>query len=190
MSEFIQPTPLEAAQAAELSAIVASEAAAEARVAAQEAIDYINAQTRGEIETDFEEITWTIDRTGDRNLLNLINLNNFDSSSDYTNINTLTTTHIYNDVAPTIPFIHEQLIIISCEQVEISDEEQNCCICMEAREKNDICSLNCQHKFCWVCVEKCVKRPDPYNCSLCRETVTKITVQTLQIKENLDNYCS
>jgi hypothetical protein len=189
MSEFIQPTPIEAAQAAQLSANVASETAAQARISAQEARDYINAQSRRENETEFEEITWSIDRTGDRNLLNLINLNNFDSSSTYTTIYNMDFNQDYNDIAPTIPFIQEQSIIVSCEQLEISDEDQNCCICMETREKNDICSLNCQHKFCAFCIEKCVKRPDPYNCSLCRETVTKITVQTFENKEKLDNYC-
>ena len=191
MSQFIQPTPIETALEAQGSANVAYEAAVEARVsaqearvAAQEAREYMNAHTRGVI-----EITWSIDRTGDRNNLNLINLNNFDSGSLYTNINTFTTTHNYNDITPTIPFIQELSITVSCEQLEISDEQQNCCICMETREKNDICSLNCHHKFCGFCVEKCNKRSDPYNCSLCRETVTKITVQNLQIKEKLDNYC-
>jgi hypothetical protein len=188
MSEFIRPSQ-QITEEAQVAAQAACQAAEQARATAQAAREYIDSQSRTAIEDIFEEITWSIDRTGDRNLLNLINLNNFDSSSVYTNINTLTTTHIYNDVAPTIPFIQEQSIIVSCEQLEISYEEQNCCICMETREKNDICSLNCHHKFCGVCVEKCVKRPDPYNCSLCRETVTKITVQTIENKEKLDNYC-
>lgn len=189
MSEFIQPTPIEAAFAAELSANVASEAAAEAISSAQEAIEYINSH-RGEIETEFEEITWTIDRTGDRNMLNLINLNSYDTNTTiYTNVYQTSHNTLYNDVTPTIPFLQEKLITIYCEELEISDEDQNCCICMEKREKNDICELNCKHKFCGFCVEKCVKRPDTYNCSLCREHVVKIVSQNIEIKEKLQDYC-
>ena len=78
MSEFIELTPLQAAQEAQVSASLACEAAAEARVGAQEAREYINSRATPAHETEVEEITWTIDRTGDRNMLNLINLNSYD----------------------------------------------------------------------------------------------------------------
>ena len=188
MSEFIELTPLQAAQEAQVSASLACEAAAEARVGAQEAREYINSRATPAHETEVEEITWTIDRTGDRNMLNLINLNSYDNSTIYTNVYLRAHSPVYIDATPTIPFLKEKLITISCEELEISYEDQNCCICMEQREKNDICELNCHHKFCGFCVENCIKRPDTYNCSLCRERVVKIISQNIEIKEKLEDY--
>jgi hypothetical protein len=185
MSESI--IPQQAAQEAQLAVQAACEAAAEARASAQEAREYIASHYLS------EEITWTIDRTGDRSLLNLINLNIYEpiNNIDYIPFNYIDNNIIYNDISPTIPFNndHTQAVVVVCENIEISDEEQNCCICMEEQEKEEICSLNCNHKFCGVCVENCLKRCQEYTCSLCREPATKITTQKLEIKEKLDVYC-
>jgi len=183
MSEIILPQ-----QAAEQALVAACESASEAQAAAQEASEHDNYS---------EEITWTIDRIGDRSLLNSINYNNYNFvvgidyiPFNYINNNINNDNIIYNDIAPTIPFNEaRRQIVVVCENIEISDEEQNCCICMEEQEKEEICSLNCNHKFCGVCVENCLKRCQEYTCSLCREPATKITTQKLEIKEKLDVYC-
>lgn len=84
----------------------------------------------------------------------------------------------------------KQNINIICQQLEITDEDQDCCICMETREKFEICSLNCGHKFCATCIESCIKKPTNYTCSLCRQNVTVITANINDIKEKLEQYCN
>jgi len=103
--------------------------------------------------------------------------NNDDNVIDYINIH------------PTIRFEEpKQNIDIIYKTLLISDEESICCICIETREKNEICSLNCHHTFCGYCVENCLKMQDIYVCSLCREVVILIICQKLEIIEKLKKY--
>jgi len=103
--------------------------------------------------------------------------NNDDNIIDYINIH------------PTIRFEEpKQNIDIIYKTLLISDEESICCICIETREKNEICSLNCHHTFCGYCVENCLKMQDIYVCSLCREVVILIICQKLEIIEKLKKY--
>jgi hypothetical protein len=111
-------------------------------------------------ETDFE-ITWTIDRTGDKNLLNILHFKGKNS----------------------------QPIYITEEEFYVSYEEQNCCICMELREKEDICSFNCRHKFCINCIENCITSSSGlHTCALCREPVNKISTLNYLNKTIFDAY--
>jgi hypothetical protein len=71
------------------------------------------------------------------------------------------------------------------EPFDISNEDLVCCICFELREKQDICSLNCSHKFCGTCIETSLKMPIKYNCALCRQQVTSIKTQTVENKNKL-----
>lgn len=78
-------------------------------------------------------------------------------------------------------FSIKRKITVIKENIEISNEEQNCCICMETREKLDICSLNCNHKFCSICIKKCIKTQITYKCSLCVQPVQTIKVQKFEL---------
>ena len=80
-------------------------------------------------------------------------------------------------------------IDIICENIEISDEEQNCCICMEEREKDDICRFTCQHVFCGTCIIDILKTQNSVCCPLCREIVTNIITQQNNIQNKLEKYC-
>jgi len=140
------------------------------------ACEYASEAAPPEAQTASSEITWFIDRTPDYNYMN--NIHNY--ANHYINN--------YINIEPTIRFEETKNIIVICQILEISDEEQNCCICMEMREKNEICSLNCNHKFCEICVENCVKRDGKYNCSLCRESVTIITTQKNDFQEKISEY--
>ena len=71
---------------------------------------------------------------------------------------------------PTLPNNDIQFVID--ETLVITEEELHCCICLEDKERINICSLNCGHTFCETCVNKCINLPQQYNCSLCREKVT------------------
>jgi len=81
-------------------------------------------------------------------------------------------------------------IDILCKNIEISEEEQNCCICMvEEREKKDICRFNCQHSFCGTCIIDILKTQNSVCCPLCREMVTNIITQQNTIQNKLQEYC-
>lgn len=81
-------------------------------------------------------------------------------------------------------------IDILCKNIEIYDEEQNCCICMvEEREKKDICRFNCQHSFCGTCIIDILKTQNSVCCPLCREMVTNIITQQNTIQNKLQEYC-
>jgi hypothetical protein len=177
MSQFIQPQQI--AEKARIAAQAACDAAAQARISAQLAREYIDSQPLTSIETN-EIRTPNYNYTSDNSYEYIIynnNVSNNDNIIDYINIH------------PTIRFEEpRQSIDIIYKTLLISDEESICCICMESREKNEICSLNCDHVFCGYCVENCLKMQDIYVCSLCRETVIVITCQKLEIIEKLKDY--
>lgn len=180
MSEF---TPQEIAFQARESSRAACESAAEAQAASQQA----QAATVHE-----PEITWTIDRTPDltyspigieepATIYDTENLNNYYESNNF---------RYFNQQLPeAIPYnFSKKNIQIQLSGLEISEEDKNCCICMETRDEKDICSYNCGHKFCGFCIEICLKKPY-LNCSLCRGNVTNIITQNNEIKEKLNKYC-
>jgi hypothetical protein len=78
---------------------------------------------------------------------------------------------------------------IICKNIEISEEEQNCCICMEEREKNDICRFTCEHSFCETCIIDILKTQISVSCPLCREMVTNIVTQKNITQNKLKEYC-
>lgn len=71
----------------------------------------------------------------------------------------------------------------------LSEDELNCCICMETKENSQICQLNCSHKFCSECIISHISRNRNYSCCpLCRVQITNINIQTqehLEIVRNL-----
>jgi hypothetical protein len=175
MSQFIQPQQI--AEKVRIAVKKACDAAAQARVSAQIAREYIDSQTLTSNETN-EIRTPNYNYTSDNSYEYIIynNVNNTDNIIDYINIH------------PTIRFQElKQNIDIIYKTLLISDEESICCICMEKREKNEICSLNCHHTFCGYCIENCLKMKELYVCSLCREEVIVIICQKLEIIEKLKN---
>jgi len=108
------------------------------------------------------EVYWYIDRRPDYSLLNILN--------DTTHSNAL---------------IKKQYIDIVCNKIEINEEDVNCCICMETREKESICSFNCQHTFCALCIKDILKTLKNICCPLCRATIENITTQIKSIQEEL-----
>lgn len=134
--------------------------------------------------TELDEFLWFIDRMGNPN----INLNNSGQTETYIyeiNNNIITGT-INNNIVydDTTPFERPFVSIIVDEFMEITQEQLECCICMTEREKQNICKLNCTHTYCDGCLEQSLSRFQ-YSCALCREKITKITVQTEEIREKL-----
>jgi hypothetical protein len=115
------------------------------------------------------DVDWYIDRTPE------IDINNHGYNYFRTIINIL---------EPTILFLNEMTVI--CEPLEISEKQQDCCICMEIREKDEICLVNCGHSFCGECIKNTYNKNRNLGCPLCRESIFVITTQKTEIKEQID----
>ena len=100
------------------------------------------------------EVSWVIDTTPDYSLVG-----NFVES--YVNDESFN----YN-----ITVIEEQFVVSQDECAA------DCAICMENRENDKFCQLNCQHYFCVVCVQIILHLPRAFHCPLCREKVDTIKV--------------
>ena len=70
------------------------------------------------------------------------------------------------------------------ENIEVTPEQEDCCICMEENEKTDICLLSCTHSFCVDCIKKHFETPsrrhENLSCPLCRANVISIRVQSIE----------
>jgi len=88
---------------------------------------------------------------------------------------TFDNTIVYNNI-PTIEVTIDSTI-------EITEEQEDCCICFEKKDKNEICRLNCSHTFCGQCIDNTINNCIPKNiassCPLCRVVIQKITVKTI-----------
>ena len=132
-----------------------------------------------------DEITWEIDRNPEFNILN--NLQNNHYNYDAFNINMNQYIHVPDDefipFEPEIEVIHPQINIIVGE-FSVSEEDKDCCVCIETRENSQICQLNCFHKFCYECTlihtRRNIRQPC---CPLCRTNITNIYVQTQDIRD-------
>ena len=87
-----------------------------------------------------------------------------------------------HDVDDFIPFEPEpiQYAVIDTEvrEIYLSEEERDCPICFETRERAEISQLNCQHKFCANCITQHIHRNRrETRCPFCRENITHITFQ-------------
>ena len=144
-------------------------------------------------------INWVIDRNPDYNLINNIDtINNV--SEYYDNVNNTQFDNIfqnqfdfvdalmneYNNIIHPDDFIPfepqnepSNHIVIEVQNFHISEEDCNCCVCMNMKENDQICQLNCLHKFCVECTLTHFRRNGQQTfCPLCRTPVTNISVQT------------
>jgi len=148
-----------------------------------------------------ETITWFIDRVGNQNI-NTLSINTMDtnnnriSDSETSSLDDLINNDSQSVLSPLedddwlnysnsseddfLPFSVEENISVEVEVVtnmEITEEEKDCCVCQEDIECNEICRLNCAHKFCGDCVKN-VMNTRQKKCPLCRAEISKISVQT------------
>jgi hypothetical protein len=133
---------------------------------------------------DPNEISWEIDRNPDFSILN--NLQNTHYNYDAFNINMNEHIDIPRDefipFEPEIEVIHSQIDII-LDDFSVSEEDKNCCICIETKENSQICQLNCFHKFCYECTLIHTRRNRVHPCCpLCRTHITHISVKTQEIR--------
>ena len=84
--------------------------------------------------------------------------------------------NLNNIYEPTIPFVDHsaEVEVVVVANMEISEEEKDCCVCMEDRVKTDICRISCDHTFCSGCVKNVMCRQKI--CPLCRNSLNDIIV--------------
>ena len=144
--------------------------------------------------------SWFIDNTPDynyaRNIQNNIYYNNYNNYNNYIDM-------LYNEVRyeiiPIQNVIHQEQsraqikfhIGVAFQPLEISEQQQECCVCMEKREKEEICELNCKHNFCGFCVKDILSKNNTSspNCPLCREKIKNIKTQQKEIQNKLNEHC-
>jgi hypothetical protein len=141
-----------------------------------------------------EIITWSIDRTPDFNIITYINTY-FNESSYQDDINPLPTNFdVSQDNSNTsddfIPFNLSSIqiphdITISVLEFLVSDEDRNCCICMELRDSEEICRLNCHHLYCVQCINQHLERNTC--CPVCRTNITNILTQNNNARNMINN---
>jgi len=80
-------------------------------------------------------------------------------------------------------YVNTIVSVVVDEDMEVTEEQQDCCICFEKKDKTDICILRCSHSFCVDCSSRhCdaqYRRSENISCSLCRAEVTNIRVQSI-----------
>jgi hypothetical protein len=85
--------------------------------------------------------------------------------------------------------INIDIICIILQPLYISEEQQNCAICMETKEKDEICSFDCMHTFCKICIEKMILKNINISCPLCRKKVDFICTQKEEIQKIFNEIC-
>jgi hypothetical protein len=139
----------------------------------------------------------------ENNIIEFINANDFINTiynnqiyeeNNITEIINIINTYINNqepeqNIPSTNPNENFVNINFVLETIDTStDDDLNCCICMESKENHEICQLNCQHKFCSECIVTLVNRNrNNSECPLCRTQIDTITVQTDDHLYNLIN---
>jgi len=138
------------------------------------------------LNNDFNTIEWFIDTTPDYNLTDNIQFirRNYGESNQFVYLteSTMNNSIQFSMENDFIPFNSKNFKHISIEtevcEIPISEEERNCCICYEIKEHEDICNINCGHKFCGTCIidHISINHTNPC-CPLCREKIKHITFQ-------------
>lgn len=139
-----------------------------------------------------EMVSWFIDREPDYNLINFNNFNNFNIIIPNSPRSiTLFPSYFNGDIGYNTrsQSLRRHPITVTVTELEITEEQRECCICMNQKEKTDICSLQCSHTFCGECVKNTLKSYNEANCPLCRELILSVRVQTQENREKISEHC-
>jgi len=124
--------------------------------------------------------------TNNNNRINI--LSNSDAAASEENNRIILITRFHIDESFVNTFVTFPDVAVN-EEMEVSEEERECCICMDQKEKTEICSLNCSHTYCSECVGKTLNlqfsQRQILSCSLCRTNVTLVQVKNIESKNKI-----
>jgi hypothetical protein len=66
---------------------------------------------------------------------------------------------------------------------EMSKEDKTCCICIDEKDDDQICTLNCHHTFCVECIDLHLNKNQL--CPLCRTYITQIRTHTIEARRQI-----
>ena len=120
--------------------------------------------------------------------------NHINTLDDVNYINTFNTNYAVNILSNItedddfIPFDNSHhinhIIHVDINNLSVSEEDRQCCICMEQRQTEDICRLNCQHSFCVQCINQHLQTN--HSCPICRARVTNVSVQNNNARDRIN----
>jgi hypothetical protein len=138
-------------------------------------LDYINFNNRND-GIDPDTVTWTMNSP-----INYINdiRNEYYMMAEFVTNNQqpINRASNFDEFDGTFQFTRAPLEII-VEEIDISNDDPTCSICLETKTNSQICQLNCNHQFCEDCTLYYVRNNRTPTCPLCRVNITKIIVQT------------
>jgi len=123
-------------------------------------------------------VSWIIDRTVDPSILEELEF-----------VQNNQTIIIYNNIENGTSILNTFVSVNIQENMELTAEQCDCCICMEDIVQSDICRFSCDHTFCGNCCSSSLQSKfrcnEKMRCPLCREEVTSVHVQN---NENRDKF--
>jgi hypothetical protein len=160
-------------------------------------------------------VSWIIDRTGDRSIWGdhnifrepelepelpndrIINISGYQNINYFghhnridvnNNINIIENNfNIYNNIEIDSSILNTFVSVKVQENMVLTAEQRDCCICMEDIIQSDICRFSCDHTFCGNCCSSSLQSKIRCNqmmrCPLCRAEVTSVNVQNNENRE-------
>jgi len=126
-------------------------------------------------------VSWFIDRTGDRTILQY-QRQEIINNSFIPFINNIPDFIIDNTLDDENTFV----LIVVDEHMVVTEEQHECCICMDQQKQTNICKLTCAHTYCSDCISSTLSsqfsRYQDFTCPLCRGEVTSVLVQNIESK--------
>jgi hypothetical protein len=162
-------------------------------------------------ESNSEVVSWFIDRTPDYDIQSsqdtiveeMFGYSDYveatDYLADYTPFTRRRPDDINNDIdynnyepnEDFIPFgnpagrnrINNSPVNFIVNEFDLSEEDRTCCVCIDEKNSEQICKLNCCHVFCVECINNCLERNSL--CPLCRSYITQIRTQTFEARDKI-----
>jgi hypothetical protein len=83
---------------------------------------------------------------------------------------------------------NEKINIVLSNEIN-NDNNEECVICYDTKQKSEFVIMNCNHEFCGTCIKNVLKKEifkEESNCALCREEITTVKCRT---KKCVDDLC-
>jgi hypothetical protein len=141
-------------------------------------------------ENNSEVVSWFIDYTADydfhQTIQNIPSFSVIDYLADYTlNIRGQADDfyYYYDPNSAGRNRLNTSSVNVIVNEFYLSEEDRNCCVCMDKKDIDHICKLNCFHVFCVECINTCLERKQ--TCPLCRSYITQIQTQTIEARDKI-----